>query len=64
MLDRKPKRAQYADLEIPKTMFGERDYGMRPVKSIRTYIQAGSAFETEEDGIHLQQEVKQESIKE
>ena len=58
----KSRKAEYAHLEVAQTVFGERDHEMVPVKSIRTYIQTGGAHGMEEDGIHLQYEVDQESV--
>lgn len=57
----KRKKAEYKDLEVSNPTFRDRSYEMAPVKSIRTYIHTGNPSEVEEDGIHLQYKVEQES---
>ena len=57
----KREREEYSDLEASNPPFRQRDCGMAPIKSIRTYVHTGNPKEMEEDGIHLQYNVEQES---
>lgn len=67
------KRADYEDLKDSNIAAEEHNYEMAPVKSVRdyqytgkatdvrTFVHTGKPGEVEEDGIHLQYNVEQES---
>jgi len=52
-------RATYADLEAARTGSKTRNCMIRPVKSIQSYVHTGRPDQFEEDGIHLQVNIKQ-----
>jgi hypothetical protein len=58
----KHKRTEYNTLDTSNISHTDRNFEMAPVKSIRTYVHTGDRREVEEDGIHLQYNVEQETV--
>ena len=57
----KRNRNEYKDLGATAPSVDENNYEMAPAKSIQTFIHTGGPQEVEEDGIHLQYNVEQQS---
>ena len=59
----KRKWTDYKEMNKSGSATGDPAFEMAPTKSIRTFVHAGGPGEVDEDGIHLQYNVEQRSVK-
>ena len=55
------RKARYADLDDSGHKQGLSGYETAPIKLMRTYVRTGKTDQMEDDGIHLQYDIEQET---